>query len=154
MNLNHYDYFNSNDFKDYDFYSEGPKGRIRKLVTFTKIPNVEPPLYNLAFGDQNPISGGIDDNTVTNNQDRDIVLATVANTIVEFCYYYGNHYIYAKGSTASRTRLYQMSIAGLWKEISEDFEVYGLKDEDWSEFKPNGINYDTFLFKCKLLFIF
>ncbi len=43
---------------------------------------------------------------VSNNEHRDIVLATVANTIAEFCNHYGYHYIYAKGSTTARTRLY------------------------------------------------
>lgn len=47
---------------------------------------------------------------VSNNEHRDIVLATVANTIVEFCNQYGYHYIYAKGSTTARTRLYQMGL--------------------------------------------
>ncbi len=78
---------------------------------FTKIPNSEPPIYNLGFGDQDPNSGKTDDVMVNNNEDRDIVLATVANTIVEFCNHYGNHYIYAKGSTTARTRVYQMGIA-------------------------------------------
>ena len=98
MNLERYPYINSNDYQDYEFYSEGPKGRIKKIVMFTKIPNTDPLVYNLGFGDQNPYSGHIDDAVVSNNEDRDIVLATVANTIVEFCSYHGNHYIYAKGS--------------------------------------------------------
>ena len=149
MNLERYQYLNSNNYYDYEFYSEGPNGRIKKIVMFTKIPNSEPPIYNLGFGDQDPHSGETDDVVVSNNKDRDIVLATVANTIVEFCHHYGNHYIYAKGSTAARTRLYQMGIAGLWEEISKDFDVYGLKDNAWHLFKPNTINYEAFLVKQK-----
>ncbi|WP_184549317.1 DUF6934 family protein [Mucilaginibacter sp. FT3.2] len=148
MNLERYNYF-TNDYQAYEFYSEGPKGRIRKLVIFTKIPDTDPPIYNLAFGDAHPVTGILDDGVISNNQDRDIVLATVANTIATFCDHYGNHYIYAEGSTASRTRLYQMGIAGLWEEINTDFEVYGLKGIDWREFKPYGINYDAFLVKRK-----
>jgi hypothetical protein len=41
-----------------------------------------------------------------------------------------------------------MGIAGLWEEIRIDFEVYGLKDNSWHEFKPNSIN-DAFLVKRK-----
>jgi hypothetical protein len=149
MNLERYPYINSNDFQDYEFYSDGPKGRIKKIVMFTKIPNSEPPIYNLGFGDQDPESGETDDVVVSNNEDRDVVLATVANTIVEFCNHYGNHYIYAKGSTAARTRLYQMGIAGLWEEISKDFDVYGLKDDVWHGFEPYTVNYDAFLVKQK-----
>lgn len=147
MNLERYQYSNSNDYHDYEFYSEGPKGRISKMVTFSRIPNSDPAIYNLAFGDLNLVTGELDDSVSSNNQDREIVLATVANTIVEFCNHHGNHYIYAKGSTASRTRLYQMGITSLWEEISMDFEVYGLKDDDWQEFVPNQKNYDAFLVK-------
>ncbi|CAN5494155.1 hypothetical protein BH09BAC6_BH09BAC6_34010 [soil metagenome] len=145
MNLERYQYLNSNDYHDYEFYGEGPNGRISKMVTFSYIPNTNPAIYNLAFGDLNVITGELDDTVVSNNQERNIVLSTVANTIAEFCNHNGNHYIYAKGSTPSRTRLYQMSITSLWEEISTDFEVYGLKDNDWLNFEPNKHNYDAFL---------
>jgi hypothetical protein len=148
MNLDRYNYF-TNDYQAYEFFSEGPKGRIRKLVIFTKIPDTEPPIYNLAFGDAHPVTRKLDDAVISNNEDRDIVLATVANTIATFCDHHGNHYIYAEGSTPSRTRLYQMGIAGLWDEISTDFEVYGLKENDWQQFKPYGMNYKAFLVKRK-----
>ena len=136
-------------FKIMNFIVTAPKDGLKKLSCLQKIPNSEPPIYNLGFGDQNPYSGETDDIVVSNNEDRDIVLATVANTIVEFCNHYGNHYIYAKGSTTARTRLYQMGIAGLWDEISKDFDVYGLKDDAWQVFEPNTINYDAFLVKQK-----
>lgn len=34
MNLPRYNYF-TNDFQDYEFYSDGPKGKIKKLITFS-----------------------------------------------------------------------------------------------------------------------
>jgi hypothetical protein len=148
MNLEHYAYFSNNDFQDYEFYSDGPKGKIKKVVHFNRIPDQEPIAYNLGFGDVNPETGIIDDNIVTNNADRDMVLATIANTIIDFTNHYGNYYIYATGSTPARTRLYQMGIAGIWEEIRINFEVYGLKDDNWHEFKRN-VNYDAFLVKKK-----
>ena len=147
MNLERYTYFTTNDFQNYSFYSEGPKGRIKKTIVYSKIQE-DPIIYNLAFGDENSFTGHINDKTISNNEDRNIVLATVANTINAFCDRYGNHFIYATGSTLSRTRLYQMSIAGLWKEISLDFEVYGYRDGDWQQFRKN-INYEAFLVKRK-----
>jgi hypothetical protein len=113
MNLERYQYLNSNDYHYYEFYSEGPQGRISKMVTFSRILNTNPVIYNLAFGDLNMVTGELDDTVISNNQDRTIVLTTVANTIAEFCNHHGNHYIYAKGSTPSRTRLYQMVITSL-----------------------------------------
>jgi hypothetical protein len=147
MNLERYTYFTNSDFKDYEFYSDGPKGKIKKVVTFTKVQD-GPVIYNLAFGDENPETGFVSDSVITNNEDRDIVLATVANTINEFSDHYGNHFIYAKGSTPARTRLYQMGISKLWEEISTDFDLYGLKDDAFHEFQRN-VNYEAFLVKRK-----
>ena len=102
MNLQHYNYAASNDFQTYFFYSVGPKGRIKKKVVYSKMQD-DPVVYNLAFGDENIFTGEIDDSTITNNEDRDIVLATVANTVLMFTKHFGNHFIFAKGSSPSRT---------------------------------------------------
>jgi hypothetical protein len=106
MNLPHYEYLTT-DYREYEFYSKGPKGSIKKLVTFVKIQEA-PVIYNLAFGDADPVTGLMNDSVISNNEDRDVVLATVANTVNDFCNHYGDHFIYAKGSTPVRTRLYQM----------------------------------------------
>jgi hypothetical protein len=90
----------------------------------------------------------IDDSVVTNNNDREKVLATVAYSIVEFSNHYGNPFIMAVGSTPSRTRLYQMGIAGLLDEIKNDFAIYGWKDSNWQDFHRN-INYEAFLVRKK-----
>jgi hypothetical protein len=148
MNLEHYNYFTNNDFKEYEFYSEGPKGKIKKVVRFSKIPGREPTVYNLGFGDAGEETGVYDDSIVTNNADKDMVLATVANTIIDFTNHHGNHYIYATGSTQSRTRLYQMGISRLWVEINIDFDIYGLKEDNWYKFERN-VNYHAFLVKKK-----
>jgi hypothetical protein len=119
MNLPHYNYLTS-DFQAYQFYSEGPNGRIKKVVTFSRIQD-EPPIYNLTLVDIDPVGGLASDLTVSDNGDRDIILATVAYTVKDFSAHYGNHFIYTKGSTPVRTRLYQMSIAGLFDEIKQRF---------------------------------
>ncbi len=144
MNLGQYDFF-TNDYRTYEFFSEGPKGLIKKSILFTKM-QVNPVIYNLAFGDVDPVTGNISDIVTTDNKDRDIVLATVANTINTFCDHYGSHYVYAKGSTSARTRLYQMSIARLWQEFSIDFEIYGVLNRMVYPFE-NNVNYDGFLVK-------
>ena len=147
MDLERYPSFTSNDYQDYEFYSEGPKGKVKKIIRYEKV-NEKPIIYNLAFGDEDEETGRINDTAVTNNQDRDMVLATVASTIIDFTNHYGNHLILAEGSTPARTRLYQMGISSIWEEISTDFEVYGLREGDWHEFK-RGVNYDAFLVKRK-----
>jgi len=44
MNLERYLFINSNDFRDYEFYSDGPRGWIKKIIMFTKTPNSKPPV--------------------------------------------------------------------------------------------------------------
>ena len=58
---------------DYEFYSEGPNGRIKKAVRFTRMTHEEPVFYNLGFGDVSQETDLIDDNIVSNNDDRDVV---------------------------------------------------------------------------------
>ncbi|MDR3693491.1 DUF6934 family protein [Mucilaginibacter sp.] len=145
MNLDHYTFFTT-DFQEYEFFSEGPQGRIKKIVRYRRISN-DPVTYNLAFGDENE-KGVVSDTVISNNRDKDMVLTTVANTINAFSDHYGNHFIYAEGSTAARTRLYQMGIARLWEAISMDFDVWGYKDDSWQDFRIN-VNYDAFLVKRK-----
>ena len=147
MNLPHYSYFTRNNYQDYEFYSEGPMGRVKKVVMFAKMQN-DPLIYNLAFGDEDPDTGIVSDLAITDNKDTKIVLATVANTINDFCGRYGNHYIFATGSTATRTRLYQIGIASVLDEISIDFEILGSKNGVLHAFQKN-VNYDSFLVKRK-----
>jgi hypothetical protein len=148
MNLERYPYFAKNDYHDFEFYSEGPNGRIKKAVRFLKIVDEDPAFYNLAFGDVSDETDAIDDSIVSNNNDRDMVLATVAKTVIDFTNIHGNHYVFATGSTPARTRLYQISISALLNEISKDFEVMGFKDSRWESFKKN-VNYEAFLVKRK-----
>jgi hypothetical protein len=147
MNLEQYPYFTNNDFHDFEFYSEGPKGNIKKIVLFQKTQD-SPTIYNLAFGDEDSITKGVNDSVVSDNRDRDKVLATVANTINDFCDRHGNHYIYAKGSNEVRTRLYQMNISALLEEILIDFDVYGIQEGQVLPFEKN-VNYEGFLIKRK-----
>ncbi len=69
----------SPDFLDFDFISIGPKGAITKVVRYREI-NVKG-IYNLGFGDKEPASHYINDLSVTNNNDSQKVLATVARTL-------------------------------------------------------------------------
>ena len=62
MKLEQYELAFERTKTNFDFISEGPKGRILKTVRFTKIKvKSHNNLYNLAFGDKNPDSGAIDD---------------------------------------------------------------------------------------------
>jgi hypothetical protein len=143
MNIKGYTYYAASDFKDYLFYSDGPNGRIKKLVVYKKI-NDEPLVYNLAFGDEEPETGVLLDRVKSNNDDRDTILATVARTIGDFSDHYGRPMIHIVGSTMIRTRLYQMSISKIYDEICAVYTVQGYRDGAWEFFQKN-VNYEAFV---------
>lgn len=135
-------------FMSYDFESDGPKGKVTKLIQY--IETELKGFYNLGFGDKCHITGEIDDYVITNNGDSKKVLATVASTVYTFTNNYPNSWIYAKGSTKARTRLYRMGIGSNLIEIIQDFEIHGLKDSSWHIFERN-VDYDAFLIRRKSL---
>ena len=98
--------------------------------------------------DTNQGWGEISDTIVTNNNDSRIVLATVAATVHDFTIHYPKALVVAKGSTHSRTRLYRMGITNHWKEISVDFEIFGLKNGKWELFEERR-DYEAFLIHRK-----
>jgi len=147
MNLERYPFQSDINFQTYFFQSEGPNGTINKIIVYSVFQE-NPLIYNLAFGDEDPNTGGINDTAKSNNEDRDVVLATVASTIHLFSDHYGNQLIYASGSTAARTRLYQISISKQLSEISTEFEVYGIINLEVLPFERN-VNYDAFLVRRK-----
>ena len=138
-------YDNSNNL--YEFLSIGPKGIIKKVIQFEKINGINKNIYNLTLGDLNEI-GRINDLVVSNNNDTAKVLYTVAFTILEFANRFPNASVLIEGSTNSRTRLYQMAIGKNVEEINKFFDIKGLKNGYWENFKP-GINFEAFLIKYK-----
>ncbi|HEY4151452.1 MAG TPA: hypothetical protein VGM41_21080 [Chitinophagaceae bacterium] len=150
MNLERYEYSKKQTFKDYFFYSEGPKGRIKKAVRFVFYPAKGVPCYNVRFGDWDEENNCINDQSVTNNGDTEKVLATVGAVIMDFTAIFNEALVYATGSTQARTRRYQMGINKMWDEIEEIFDVYGQIGIFWELFRKN-INYDAFIVKRKQL---
>lgn len=130
------------DYKTFEFISEGPKGRFKKTVQY--LETTTPGIYNLGFGDKNEVTNEIDDLVVTNNGDSQKVLATVVKTLFVFTDRYPNAMIMATGSTLARTRLYRMGITNNLLLIEKDFHVFGMKGNDWVKFEKNG-PYEAFL---------
>lgn len=55
------------------------------------------------------------------NNDKNKVLSTVAGTIMDFTEENPGCLIYGGGSTAARTRLYQMTINSNWEMVTKFF---------------------------------
>ena len=146
MKLPKYPLASSDKLMTFEFISEGPKGLIHKLVRYQ--PTNLKDVYNLAFGDKDHTTEEIDDTVISNNGDSEKVLATVVATVYAFTDKYPDVWIYATGSTKSRTRLYRMGIAKFLSEIKDDFEVFGECNDTWETFRKN-VEYDGFLARRK-----
>jgi uncharacterized protein DUF6934 len=111
----------ADDLSTLDFVSTGKSGNFRKRVVFmrTEIEGV----YNLAFGDVTE-NGEIDDYSITDNGDRNKILATVFDVVNTYTVRYPEHMIYFRGSTKERTRLYRIAIGLNFEELSQVFDIY------------------------------
>ena len=146
MKLDRYELKSDELFTTFDFLSEGPKGKIEKVVQFTLIYKEN--LYNLAFGDRDYLTGQIDDKVVTDNGDSEKVLASVVAAIYSFCDKVPNALVYATGSTAARTRLYKMGINKYYDIVKEDFLIFGQTESEWETYEK-GKNYEAFVVQRK-----
>jgi hypothetical protein len=124
----------SDDFSRFDFVSHGENGPIHKRVAFTRTEMDK--VYNLAFGDVGE-DGELDDLSVSDNGDRNKVLATVVNIVTSYTNRYPDRWIAFKGSTENRTRLYRMAVGLHLEELSLKFEIYGLAGEQLVPFTKN-----------------
>lgn len=134
------------DLTIFEFVSEGPKGRITKLVTFTET-NLKD-FFNLAFGDKDEKTGNINDKIVSNNNDTEKVLSTVVSAVFAFTDKYPEAWVYATGSTNARTRLYRMGINKYFTEVEEVFHIFGEMNQNWVPFE-SGIEFEGYAVKRK-----
>jgi hypothetical protein len=135
----------SKDFSRWDFTGIGKKGSVCKQVSFscTGMSGI----YNLAFGDLDE-NGKIDDRSVSDNGDRDKVLATVVKIVTDYTAQFPDRWIHIKGSTESRTRLYRMAIGINLEELSIKFDIFGLVGKKWIPFAKD-LNVRAFLITIK-----
>ena len=146
MNLPQYKTNPDEDLHSFSFISEGKNGKIEKVIRYEKITN---DVFNLGFGDKDPITGKINDKVVTNNGDTEKVLATVVSTVFTFTERNPNAYMYATGSNHVRNRLYRRGITKYLSEALDTFAIYGmLPNQEFEIFNPNT-DYVGFLLHLK-----
>jgi predicted choloylglycine hydrolase len=127
----------------FKFTSKGSKGLVEKIIEYTATDSDN--IYNLGFGDYDPLTDSMNDLTITDNGDSSKVLATVASTVYTFTDENPSAMILFTGSTPARTRLYRMAITINLAEISQDFVIFGYSsDRNWEEFVVNK-SYHAFL---------
>ena len=137
------------DFRRFEFVSIGKKGEIPKRIDFT--PTEWPNVYNLAFGDIID-DEDIDDFKISDNGDRNKILATVLEVVYAYTEKYPDRWIYFTGSTAHRTRLYRMAVSLHLEELSTKFEIFSEIEgqEEFVRFQK-GLNIKAFLVKRKFI---
>ncbi|MDB5088169.1 MAG: hypothetical protein JWR09_2163 [Mucilaginibacter sp.] len=152
MNYEHYSNLRyTEDYHLFMFISTGPKGNFKKIIAYTPIYDLQNG-YNLGFGTLKINEAGneyIDDNEVSDNGDRNKILATVASTSYGFIDRYPDSRIYLRGTNKVRTRLYQIAINYAYEELSKKFKISGDKSENTGTYDlytfERGVNYNGFL---------
>jgi hypothetical protein len=129
---NGYHIDSSPDFLDFEFISIGPKGAITKVVHYREI-NVKG-IFNLGFGDKEPVSGFISDLSISNNNDSQKVLATVARTLYLFSNYYPDAIIIASGSTAAQQDFIEWALLTILQLLNRIFIFLGSRTQIGNNF--------------------
>lgn len=127
------------------FQSIGKRGVFDKVVEFIQIA---PGIHNLALLDYDPLTHEFSDISVTDNGDMPEVIATVITIIHSFIDSTPDQKVYFEGSSAARTRLYQIAISQVFDPVESDLSIEGYKDGQWVDFEPN-IRFEGFLVKKK-----
>jgi hypothetical protein len=135
----------SDDFTAFDFTSQGKKGAIRKRIFFEAIEADN--VYNLTLGDVDE-NGELDDLAISNNGDRNKILATVVEAFGNYTTKYPDRWIFFKGSTKGRTRLYRMVVGLHLEDLSTCFEINAIVNEEIVPFTKN-MEISGFLIKRK-----
>ena len=91
----------------------------------------------------------MDDLAKTNNGDSEKVLSTVVGALYAFFSKHPEAFVYATGSTPSRTRLYRRGITKYYNEMVIDFQVFGQVGTEFHIFEP-GKDYSGFLAQRKI----
>lgn len=114
------------DLGVFEFISIVKLGAIPKCISFG--PTALPFVYNLAFGNIDE-DGEIDDKSVSDNGDRNKILATLAKVIDQYTRKYPERLIYFRGSTKERTTTcfrrspYTGTKSGNWKYYNKNYTI-------------------------------
>ena len=104
-------------------------------------------LWNLGFGDYEPISERIVDDVITDNGDGRQVLATVAATLIDFFKAYPAETVIFTGSDKRRTLLYNRAVMQYRNDFRSIFTVIGLTLDGIERALETGTHYPAFIIR-------
>jgi hypothetical protein len=147
MDYEPYNLFATEQNTRFQFQSIGKRGVFEKVISFVRLND---DIFNLALLDYDPRSGEESDLSISDNGDLPEILVTTMKAIMLFLEKHPEKYIYFKGSTESRTRLYQISINKTFSFLKNDLIVMGQQNGEWIHFEPN-VSFESFLIAKKAL---
>ena len=124
----------NDNYSIFDFISVGKNGNIPKRIEI--MPTEINQYYNLAFGDIDE-DGNINDYSISDNGDRNKVLATVAYTVDIYLNKYPERWVYFRGSTEERKRLYRMAVSLNLEELLLKFDIFAEQKYGFTPFQKN-----------------
>ncbi len=127
----------------FEFFSKG----VRNVLKVVELQETDQPsVYNLAMADM--VDGKLSYSNITNNKDTIIVMQTVAHIVQVFTSANPKRYVFVKGDTDVKTRLYQMYLSNNLNKVQEYFKVWGgnVDGTGFEKFRKDK-NYGGFLVK-------
>lgn len=138
-----YEFIILEDAYRYEFTSIGEK-EIRKVIVYqqTDLPD----FFSLTLADVLP-DGSLDVFVESKNGDMEKILATVIQTMLAFLFHNPEAKIAFSGSTAHRTRLYNIILTKEMEKVAPILTILGLSEKGLVPFERNQ-KYDGFVI-CK-----
>jgi hypothetical protein len=132
----YYSIYEDDDLGIFEFMSIGKNGVVRKRIEFAKTETKG--VYSLAFGNVR-VDGSLDDQDISDNGDRNKVLATVAGAVDRYTIRYPRRWIYFCGNTPAKTRLYRIAVGLNLEDLSKTFEIFAAVEgqENYIPFQKN-----------------
>ena len=118
--------YTKEDLSIFEFVSIGKRGAIKKRIIFARME--EKGVYNLAFGNVRP-DNQFDTELISDNGDRDKIIATVVAVVDKYTQRYPRRWIYFRGNTPTKRRLYRMAVSIHLEELSDKFEILAELEE-------------------------
>jgi hypothetical protein len=122
------------DLSIFRFISEGVPAHITKEIRFAELPDSG--MYSIHMGDIKQ-NGDFDPFAISNNGDRNRVLATVFRAIEMYTEKYPARSILIGSLTKQRARLFRIAIGANMKILSRVFTILEVHEGRFSPFKPN-----------------
>ena len=133
--LEHYDIVANDTNFTYESYSIGKKGIICKIVRFVRLRDTN--YFRFGFADFDEQTGQLNDKVISNNGDTILILGTLGIIIDDFVNKFPDAWIYAKGNTNSRTRLYRIILSQNLQMIEQKYQLFGMYKGVWKPYIPN-----------------